>query len=82
MVNQLSPEIDALLEADGRIVGRAEPFGSWRSPMSESLVWRNTISDLPGDIEGGMPGRRGQHKLGTTRGSPNYRKCPSHAQLL
>ena len=44
----ISPEIRALLEADGRIVGRAEPFRSWRRPMSESLNWRNTILIFPG----------------------------------
>lgn len=29
-----------------------------------------TMIELPGVIEGGMPGRNGQRKLGTTRGSP------------
>ena len=56
----ISPEIRALLEADGRIVGRAEPIRSWRRPMSESVDWKKHDSDLPGDIEGGMLGRNGR----------------------
>jgi hypothetical protein len=28
------------------------------------------MSELPGVVEGGMSGRNGQRKLGTTRGSP------------
>ena len=33
-------------------------------------VLDQTMFELPGDLEGGMPGRNGQRKPGTTRGSP------------
>src|SRR5262249_54853564 len=38
--------------------------------MSASENWTMTMIELPGVIEGGMPGRNGQRKPGTTRGSP------------
>src|SRR5262249_24889441 len=38
--------------------------------MSASENWTMTMIELPGVIESGMPGRNGQRKPGTTRGSP------------
>ena len=38
--------------------------------MSASETWTMTMIELPGVIESGMPGRNGQRKPGTTRGSP------------
>src|SRR5215831_19414381 len=38
--------------------------------MSASEHWTITMIELPGVIESGMPGRNGQRKPGTTRGSP------------
>src|SRR5580704_2058016 len=38
--------------------------------MSASENWIMTMLELPGVIEGGMLGRNGQRKPGTTRGSP------------
>src|ERR1700746_972004 len=38
--------------------------------MSASENWTITMIELPGVIESGMPGRNGQRKPGTTRGSP------------
>src|SRR6516225_12144250 len=64
-----SPEIRAPREADCGNFGSAEP-----SDLGEGHVgigdWTITMIELPGVIEGGMPGRNGQRKLGTTRGSP------------
>ena len=77
----VSLEKRALLEADGRIVGRAEPFRSWRRPKSEWKELEEGSSDLPVDIEGGMPGRNGQRKLGTTRRSPR-RSCTAKASRI
>ena len=51
-------------------------FGSCRAAqisakaMSASKNWTITMFELPGVIEDGMPGRNGQRKPGTTRGSP------------
>jgi hypothetical protein len=38
--------------------------------ISASENWTMTMIELPGVIESGMPGRNGQRKPGTTRGSP------------
>ena len=38
--------------------------------VSKSDYWTYPILELPGVIEGGMSGRNGQRKLGTTRGQP------------
>jgi len=38
-------------------------------------------SDLPGDIEGGMPGRNKQRKLGTTRGSPRRSRTAKASRI-
>src|SRR6516165_3060376 len=38
--------------------------------MSASKFWTEAMIELPGVREGGMLGRNGQRKLGTTRGSP------------
>ena len=77
----ISPEIRALLETDGRIVGRAEPLRSWRRPMLESSLLEKDDSDLPGDIEGGMPGRNMQRKLGTTPGSPRRSRTAKASRI-
>jgi hypothetical protein len=37
--------------------------------MSTSVFWTETTIELPGVREGGMSGRNGQRKPGTTRGS-------------
>ncbi len=65
-----SPERRALRETDCRNYGSAELFRSWRRPCSASENWTMTMTKLPGVIEGGMSGKNGQRKLGTTRGSP------------
>ena len=77
----ISPEIRALLETDGRIFGRAEPLRSWRRPMLELSFLEKDDSDLPGDIEGGMPGRNMQRKLGTTRGSPRRSRTAKASRI-
>jgi hypothetical protein len=38
--------------------------------MSASETWTMMMTELPGVIEGGMPGENGQRKPGTTRGLP------------
>jgi hypothetical protein len=65
-----SPEMRAPREANCGSVGSAEPFRPWRRPVSKSDYWTYPILELPGVIEGGMSGRNGQRKLGTTRGQP------------
>ena len=47
----------------------------------ESSFLEKDDSDLPGDIEGGMPGRNTQRKHGTTRGSPR-RSRTAKASLI
>ena len=65
-----SPERRALRETDCRKHGSAELLRTWRRPCSASENWTMTMTKLPGVIEGGMSGKNGQRKLGTTRGSP------------
>ena len=77
----VSPEIRALLETDGRINERAELLRSWRRPMSELEELDEHGSDLSGDIGGGMPGRNGQRKLGTTRGSPRRSRTAKASRI-
>src|SRR5260370_8962209 len=50
-------------------IGSADTFGPWRRTMSTSVFWTETTIELPGVREGGMSGRNGQRKPGTTRGS-------------
>src|SRR5437868_1601296 len=49
--------------------------------MSESKVLEKDDSDLPRDIEGGMPGRNMQRKLGTTRGSPRRSRTAKASRI-
>ena len=49
--------------------------------MSESNFLEKDDADLPGDIEGGMPGRNMQRKLGTTRGSPRRSRTAKASRI-
>ncbi len=76
-----SPEIRALRETDCRNYGSAELFRSWRRPCSASENWTMTMTKLPGVIEGGMSGKNGQRKLGTTRGSPRRSRTAKASRI-
>jgi hypothetical protein len=65
-----SPEIRAPRETDCGRIGSAEPLRSRRRLRRCRSSGPQTIIELPGVREDGMPGRNGQRKLGTTRGSP------------
>src|SRR5262245_25608268 len=49
--------------------------------MSASENWTITMIELPGVIEGGMPGRNGQRKPGTTRGSPRRSRTAKASRI-
>src|SRR5215469_13763215 len=49
--------------------------------MSASENWSITMIELPGVIEGGMPGRNGQRKPGTTRGSPRRSRTAKASRI-
>ena len=76
-----SPERRALRETDCRKHGSAELFRSWRRPCSASENWTMTMTKLPGVIEGGMSGKNGQRKLGTTRGSPRRSRTAKASRI-
>ena len=56
-----------------------------RSDLGEGHVgigdWTITMIELPGVIEGGMPGRNGQRKPGTTRGSPRRSRTAKASRI-
>ena len=64
-----SPERRAPRETDCGRIGSAELFRSRRRRRRHRRSG-HTMTELPGVREGGMPGRNGQRKPGTTRGSP------------
>src|SRR5215467_15291672 len=49
--------------------------------MSASENWTITMTELPGVIEGGMPGKNGQRKPGTTRGSPSRSRTAKASRI-
>src|SRR6516164_9378985 len=49
--------------------------------MSASENWTMTMIELPGVIESGMPGRNGQRKPGTTRGSPRRSRTAKASRI-
>ena len=49
--------------------------------MSASENWTITMIELPGVIESGMPGRNGQRKPGTTRGSPRRSRTAKASRI-
>ena len=68
-------------ETDCGILGSAEPLRSRRRPMSTSLLWNLSMSELPGVIEDGMPGRNVQRKPGTARGSPRRSRTAKASRI-
>jgi hypothetical protein len=80
-VNQNSLENRAPRETDCGNIGSAEPFGSWRRPMSTSVHWTETTIELPGVREGGMSGRNERRKPGTTRGSPRRSRTAKASRI-
>ena len=65
-----SPEIRAPREADCGNFWECRAAQISAKAMSASKTWTLPMSELPGVIEDGMPGRNGQRKPGTARGSP------------
>src|SRR5215469_14065589 len=49
--------------------------------MSASANWTITMIELPGVIEGAMPGKNGQRKPGTTRGSPRRSRTAKASRI-
>jgi hypothetical protein len=49
--------------------------------MSASKNWTMTMFELPGVIEDGMPGRSGQQKPGTARGSPRRSRTAKASRI-
>jgi hypothetical protein len=76
-----SLEIQDPRETDLREFGSAEPLSSRRRPMSASLVWNFKDVELPGVVEDGMPGRNGQRKPGTARGSPRRSRTAKASRI-
>src|SRR5215470_3590915 len=58
---------------------RAAQISAKAISMSEN--WIATIIELPGVIENGMPGRNGQRKPGTTRGSPRRSRTAKASRI-
>jgi hypothetical protein len=81
MANQGSPERRAPRETDCGISGSAEPLRSRRRPVSASRNWTRSMTELPGVREDGMPGRNGQRKPGTTRGSPRRSRTAKASRI-
>ena len=80
-VNRGSPEIQDPREADCGSLGSAEPLSSRRRPMSTSLHWNLSMFELPGVVEDSMPGRNGQRKPGTARGSPRRSRTAKASRI-
>src|SRR6201981_1147370 len=68
-------------ESDYGNYGSAEPLRPRRRPTSASETWTMTMSELPGVLEGGMPGRNRQRKPGTTRGSPRRSRTAKASRI-
>src|SRR6516225_2875272 len=49
--------------------------------MSASENWTITMIELPGVIEGGMPGKNGERKPGTTHGSPRRSRTAKGSRI-
>jgi hypothetical protein len=74
-----SPEIRALRETDCGSLGSAEPLRSRRRRCRHRSS--GPVIELPGVIEDGMPGRNGQRKPGTTRGSPRRSRTAKASRI-
>jgi hypothetical protein len=74
-----SPEIRAPRETDCGSLGSAEPLRSRRRRCRHRSS--GPVIELPGVIEDGMPGRNGQRKPGTTRGSPRRSRTAKASRI-
>src|ERR1700680_2205205 len=61
--------------------GECRAGGLSAKAMSTSVLWNLSMFELLGVIEGGMPGRNGQRKLGTTRGSPRRSRTAKASRI-
>ena len=62
-------------------LGQSLKVGFAAKAMSASENWTITMIELPGVIEGGMPGKNGQRKPGTTRGSPRRSRTAKASRI-
>ena len=78
--NRVSHEIVPPRETDCGKIGNAEPLISRRRPCRHRCL-ELTVSKSPGSVEDGMPGRNGQRKPGTARGSPRRSRTAKAARI-
>ena len=76
-----SPEIRAPRETDCGRIGSAELLRSRRRRCRHRRSGPNDVRTPRGDLEGGMPGRNGQRKPGTTRGSPRRSRTAKASRI-
>jgi hypothetical protein len=79
-VNCGSPEMVTSRETDCGDIGNAEPVISRRRPCQHRCLERSMLKS-PGSVEDGMPGRKGQRKPGTTRGSPRRSRTAKASRI-
>src|SRR6516225_8564665 len=78
--NRVSHEMVPPRETDCGKIGNAEPLISRRRPCRHRCL-ELTVSKSPGSVEDGMPGRNGQRKPGTARGSPRRSRTAKAARI-
>src|SRR4029077_18975567 len=76
----VKPRKRAPREADCGNFGSAEPLRSRRRPCRHRALEYIDV-ELPGVIEGGMPGRNVQRKPGTARGSPRRSRTAKASRI-
>ena len=62
-------------------LGQSLKVGFAAKAMSASKNWTITMFELSGVIEDGMPGRNGQRKPGTARGSPRRSRTAKASRI-
>ena len=79
--NQEAPKYGPRVKRIAGHFGSAELLRTWRRPESGTSYWTQGVLELPGVLEGGMPGRNAQRKPGTTRGSPRRSRTAKAARI-
>src|ERR1700736_4712722 len=75
-----SHEMRGPRETDCGTIGSAEPVRWWRR-LYQHRRSGLAMSELPGVVEGGMSGKNGQRKLGTTHGSPRRSRTAKTSRI-